>query len=48
MDMKTIRQTAREKLKGFCRVCPECNGKACAGEYLVWEDWGPQPRLKIM
>lgn len=32
MDMKTIRQTAREKLKGFCRVCPECNGKACAGE----------------
>ncbi|ODA41106.1 alpha-hydroxy-acid oxidizing protein [Desulfosporosinus sp. BG] len=32
MDMKTVRQTAREKLKGFCRVCPECNGKACAGE----------------
>jgi len=32
MTMKTIRQTAREKLKGFCRVCPECNGKACAGE----------------
>ena len=32
MDLKTVRQTAREKLKGFCRVCPECNGKACAGE----------------
>ncbi|MDR3599908.1 MAG: alpha-hydroxy-acid oxidizing protein [Desulfosporosinus sp.] len=32
MDMKTVRQTAREKLKGFCRVCSECNGKACAGE----------------
>ena len=32
MDMKTVRQTAKEKLKGFCRVCPECNGKACAGE----------------
>lgn len=32
MDMKTVRLTAREKLKGFCRVCPECNGKACAGE----------------
>ena len=32
MEMKTVRQTAREKLKGFCRVCPECNGKACAGE----------------
>ena len=32
MNMKTVRQTAREKLKGYCRVCPECNGKACAGE----------------
>ncbi|SPF54766.1 alpha-hydroxy acid dehydrogenase, FMN-dependent [Candidatus Desulfosporosinus infrequens] len=32
VDMKSIRQTARERLKGFCRVCPECNGKACAGE----------------
>ena len=32
MNMKTIRQAAREKLKGYCRVCPECNGKACAGE----------------
>lgn len=32
MDMKTVRQTAREKLRGFCRVCPECNGKVCAGE----------------
>lgn len=32
LNIKTVRQTAREKLKGFCRVCPECNGKACAGE----------------
>lgn len=32
MTIKTVRQTAREKLKGYCRVCPECNGKACAGE----------------
>lgn len=32
MDMKTIRQNAREKLKGFCRVCPVCDGRACAGE----------------
>jgi len=32
MNMKTVRLTAREKLKGFCRVCPECNGRACAGE----------------
>ena len=30
--MKQIRKTARERMKGFCRVCPECNGIACAGE----------------
>lgn len=32
MNWKELQQTAREKLKGFCRVCPSCNGKACAGE----------------
>ena len=32
MDLKDIRTKAREKLKGFCRVCPVCDGKACAGE----------------
>ena len=30
--MKEIRNTARELMTGFCRVCPVCNGKACAGE----------------
>lgn len=30
--MKEIRKTARDLMTGFCRVCPECNGKACAGE----------------
>lgn len=30
--MKEIRDKARERMKGFCRVCPECNGKACVGE----------------
>lgn len=30
--MKEVRQTARELMQGFCRVCPVCNGKACAGE----------------
>ena len=30
--MKEIRQTARERMKGFCRVCPVCDGRACAGE----------------
>jgi isopentenyl diphosphate isomerase/L-lactate dehydrogenase-like FMN-dependent dehydrogenase len=30
--MKEIYQNAKEKMKGFCKVCPQCNGKACAGE----------------
>lgn len=30
--MKEIRDTARELMKGFCRVCPKCNGNICAGE----------------
>ncbi|KHK04210.1 alpha-hydroxy-acid oxidizing protein [Desulfovibrio sp. TomC] len=32
MDLSTLRKTAREELKGYCRVCPVCNGRACAGE----------------
>ncbi len=27
-----IRDKARELMKGFCRVCPECNGKVCKNE----------------
>lgn len=30
--MKDIRSKARERMKGFCRVCPVCDGRACAGE----------------
>lgn len=30
--MKEIRDKARENMKGFCKVCPECNGRACVGE----------------
>jgi len=32
MDIKEIRQAAKEKLKGYCRVCPVCDGRVCAGE----------------
>lgn len=32
MTYKELRDASREPLKGFCRVCPVCNGKACAGE----------------
>ncbi|EPR37365.1 FMN-dependent alpha-hydroxy acid dehydrogenase [Desulfovibrio sp. X2] len=31
-DYKEIRAKARELMKGFCRVCPVCDGRACAGE----------------
>ncbi|MBE1424559.1 isopentenyl diphosphate isomerase/L-lactate dehydrogenase-like FMN-dependent dehydrogenase [Desulfomicrobium macestii] len=30
--MKEVRKTARDLMTGYCRVCPVCNGKACAGE----------------
>jgi len=30
--MKEIRSKARELMAGHCRVCPVCNGNACAGE----------------
>jgi isopentenyl diphosphate isomerase/L-lactate dehydrogenase-like FMN-dependent dehydrogenase len=29
---KIVKENAREKMKGYCRVCPRCDGKACAGE----------------
>jgi len=30
--VKEVRKNARDLMTGFCRVCPVCNGKACAGE----------------
>ena len=30
--MKEIRDKARELMDGFCRVCPRCDGRVCAGE----------------
>lgn len=32
MDIKEMQTNARERMKGFCRVCPICDGRACAGE----------------
>lgn len=32
VDLTSIREQAKLKLKGYCRVCPVCDGKACAGE----------------
>lgn len=30
--MQNIRTKAKEMMKGSCRVCPVCDGRACAGE----------------
>jgi len=30
--MKEIHENARTQMKGFCRVCPICDGRACAGQ----------------
>ena len=30
--MKEIRDQARKLMEGFCRVCPICDGRACAGQ----------------
>lgn len=32
MDIKEIRRNARERIKERCRVCPICDGRACAGD----------------
>lgn len=32
MDIKMMQATAKTKMVGYCRVCPICNGRACAGE----------------
>ncbi|MCX5906366.1 MAG: alpha-hydroxy-acid oxidizing protein [Deltaproteobacteria bacterium] len=32
MEINEMRRIARERFHGVCRVCPACNGRACAGE----------------
>jgi isopentenyl diphosphate isomerase/L-lactate dehydrogenase-like FMN-dependent dehydrogenase len=31
-EISEIRDRAREQMKGYCRVCPVCDGRVCAGE----------------
>jgi len=32
MELNQVYNNARERMKGYCRVCPFCDGKACRGE----------------
>ncbi|WP_372713751.1 alpha-hydroxy-acid oxidizing protein [Ilyobacter sp.] len=32
MELREVRSNAREKMKGFCNLCTECNGVWCAGQ----------------
>ncbi len=32
MELTNLKKIAADKLKGYCRICPYCNGVACAGE----------------
>ena len=32
MDMKELRELGRQKFGKVCRMCPVCDGRACAGE----------------
>lgn len=32
MNMREIREAARQPMKEYCRLCPVCDGKACAGQ----------------
>ena len=32
LRLDTLRATAKDRMQGYCRVCPVCNGVACAGE----------------
>jgi hypothetical protein len=32
MDLQSIREEAKRKLQGYCRVCPICDGRTCSGE----------------
>lgn len=32
MDIKEVKKNAKERMKDFCILCPECNGRWCAGK----------------
>ena len=33
MNLTEVRQEAKKRFDGICRVCRECDGVACAGQF---------------
>lgn len=48
MNWQEIKKIAKEKLKPYCRVCPVCNGVACAGEVPEWEELEQVHRSRLI
>lgn len=38
MNVKEVRQEAKKRFNGICRVCRECNGVVCAGVGEIEEE----------
>ena len=32
MDIKTLRENAKKPMQAYCKLCPVCDGKVCAGQ----------------
>ena len=47
MNWNDITKEAKEKLKGYCRVCPVCDGRMCAGEVPGMGGMGTGEAFKV-
>ena len=47
MDMNVLKETAREKMKGFCNLCRVCDGVWCAGKVPGMGGTGSGASFKI-
>ena len=43
MNMREIREAARGPMKNFCKLCPVCDGRACAELLIDYMDHGLEP-----
>lgn len=48
MDIKEVRANAKERMKGFCRVCPVCDGAPAQAKRPVWAASEPGARSRTM